>query len=263
MWCRLSLEKLRNAGKCDGTNPRCEHWTCDIGLVIVLFWDIDGTLLTTGRAGLLAWDDACTAVTGHPLAVQVLKTDGLTDHQVAGRIMEQVGHRATAADLRRMVEIYEARLPHRLPLRQGRVLAGVREILEHLRATRSDVHSMLLTGNTQAGARAKLAHYGLSEFFEGGAFSTGSGPRASIAMRALDEVRARFPGTPIQRNDAFVIGDTPHDIDCARAIGARAIAVASGIHTTADLRAHGAWRVLDCVPPPAAFEALIGAAAGP
>jgi phosphoglycolate phosphatase-like HAD superfamily hydrolase len=212
---------------------------------------------------LLAWDDACTAVTGHALDVHALKTDGLTDHQVAARILEQVGHRVTEEDLGRMVEVYERRLPDRLPMRHGRVLDGVREILAYLRARRPDVHSMLLTGNTKAGARAKLAHYELSEFFEGGAFSTDSGPRSHIAARALEEIRARFPDVLINPRDVFVIGDTPHDIDCARAIGARTIAVASGVHAADDLRAHGAWRVLDRIPDPAAFEALIAAATVP
>jgi phosphoglycolate phosphatase-like HAD superfamily hydrolase len=61
----------------------------------------------------------------------------------------------------------------------------------------------------------------------------------------------------IEPGHVFVVGDTPHDIDCARAIGARTIAIASGIYPADDLRAHGAWRVLNGVPPPREFEALI------
>jgi len=225
--------------------------------MIVLFWDLDGTLLTTGRAGLLAWADACEAITGHTLDVQTVKTDGLTDHQVAMRIMEAVNHPFNERDLQRMVSVYESRLPERLHLRKGRVLEGVRESLEFLRAHRPDVHSMLLTGNTAAGAGAKLAHYGLEEFFEGGAFSDDSGPRAGIASRALAAVRAKFPDAMIEPGHVLVIGDTPHDIACARAIGARALAVASGVYTANDLRAHGAWRVIDRLPPPAELAALI------
>jgi phosphoglycolate phosphatase len=130
--------------------------------MIVLFWDIDGTLLTTGRAGLIAWEDACRVVTGQSLDFQTLKTDGLTDHQVAMRIMEQAEHPIDDDALRRMVAVYERQLPERLPLRKGRVLDGVLESLEHLRTHRRDVHSMLLTGNTERGARAKLTHYDLA-----------------------------------------------------------------------------------------------------
>lgn len=231
--------------------------------MIVLFWDIDGTLLTTGRAGLIAWEDACRAVTGLSLDFTTLKTDGLTDHQVALRILEQADHPIDDDALRRMVAVYERHLPERLPLRKGRVLDGVRESLEHLRAQRRDVHSMLLTGNTERGARAKLTHYDLTEFFEGGAFSTDAGPRSRIAERALGLVRARFPEAAIEPGQVFVIGDTPHDVDCARAVGARTIAVASGVYRSDALRAHGAWRVLDRIPSPDAFVALIDAPDGP
>ena len=225
--------------------------------MIALFWDIDGTLLTTGRAGLIAWEDACRAVTGQSLDFQTLKTDGLTDHQVAMRIMEHAGYTGDDESLRRMVAVYERQLPERLPLRKGRVLDGVREGLEHLRAYRQDVHSMLLTGNTERGARAKLTHYGLTEFFEDGAFSTDAGPRSRIAERALDIVRQRYPEAAIEAGHVLVIGDTPHDIDCARAVGARTIAVASGVYGADALRAHGAWRVVDRIPPVDEFVALI------
>ena len=222
-----------------------------------LFWDIDGTLLTTGRAGIIAWEDACRAITQQTLDFQNLKTDGLTDHQVAMSIMAHARHQAADADLARMVQCYEDRLPARLYERKGRVLEGVREALEYFRDHRRDIHSMLLTGNTEAGARAKLAHYGLAGFFEGGAFSIDSGPRATIAARALQAIRAKFPDERIEPHRVFVIGDTPHDIDCAKAIDARAIAVATGVYSAADLRAHGAWRVFDRVPPPHQLTALI------
>jgi phosphoglycolate phosphatase-like HAD superfamily hydrolase len=116
---------------------------------------------------------------------------------------------------------------------------------------------MLLTGNTERGARAKLTHYELADFFEGGAFSTDAGPRSQIAERALHLVRTRFPEAAIEPGHVFVIGDTPHDIECARAVGARAIAVASGVYRPDALRLQGAWRVLDRIPPPEDFVALI------
>jgi len=225
--------------------------------MIVLFWDIDGTLLTTGRAGIFAWEDACLEVTGRALDFQSLKTDGLTDHQVALRIFEQVGAQPNQETLDRMVCFYESRLPERLHARKGRVLESVREILEYLKARRPDVHSMLLTGNTAAGATAKLAHYDLQKFFEGGSFSQDQGPRAGIAARALTAVRQRFPQAAIESGHVFVVGDTPHDIDCAQAIGARTIAVATGVYKAPELQSHGAWRVLDTLPPPGEFEALI------
>jgi phosphoglycolate phosphatase len=231
--------------------------------VIVLFWDIDGTLLSTGRAGVFALEDACLEVTGSGVDLDTLKTAGLTDHQIAVRILEHAGTRAEPDAVERFVRHYEERLPARLPLRQGQVLPGVREILQHLQETRPDVHSLLLTGNTAAGARAKLAHYGLQEFFDGGAFSEDDGPRSGIAVRALELVRSRFPDAGIERDRLFVVGDTPHDVDCAAAIGARTIAVATGGYPAADLTAHGAWRVFERLPDPLEFELLLDQAAAP
>jgi phosphoglycolate phosphatase len=231
--------------------------------MLFLFWDIDGTLLTTGRAGIFAWEDACRDITGHDVEFQALETDGLTDHQVALCVMEQVAHPFSDVDLERMVTVYESRLPDRLHMRKGRVLQGVRECLEYFQANRPDVHSMLLTGNTERGARAKLTHYDLLRFFEGGAFSVDKGPRSNIASRALGAVRDRFPDVSIEPHHVFVIGDTPHDIECAHAIGARAIAVASGVYDADHLRARGAWQVLEQLPPPEQFAALIDEALTP
>jgi phosphoglycolate phosphatase len=73
----------------------------------------------------------------------------------------------------------------------------------------------------------------------------------------LGLVRARFPEAAIEPGHVFVIGDTPHDVDCARAVGARTIAVASGVYRSDALHAHGAWRVLDRIPSADDFVALI------
>jgi phosphoglycolate phosphatase len=226
----------------------------------ILFWDIDGTLLTTARGGVLALEDACLEVTGHALDLQAIKSDGLTDHQLAARILEQAGATPRPELVEAYLRHYERQLPVRLPLRQGRVLDNVREILTHLREHRPAVHSMLLTGNTRAGADAKLSHYGLREFFEGGAFSEDVGPRADIAVRALAAVRERFPDEMIALDRVFVLGDTPHDIDCARAVGVKSIAVASGVYPAAALTAHGAWTVLERLPEPPSFDVVIGCA---
>jgi phosphoglycolate phosphatase-like HAD superfamily hydrolase len=226
----------------------------------ILFWDIDGTLLTTARGGVFALEDACLDVTGQKPDLQAIRSDGLTDHQLAVKILEQAGAQPAAETVEQFLRRYEAHLPERLPLRQGRVLDGVRETLAYFAARRPDVHSMLLTGNTAAGAKAKLTHYGLAGFFEGGAFSQDTGPRAGIAERALATVRSRFAGEGIGPGDVFVIGDTPHDIACARAIGARTIAVASGVFSKTALEAHGAWTVFERLPAPEALEALVDGA---
>ena len=134
------------------------------------------------------------------------------------------------------------------------MLPNVREILEQLRG-RGDVRSYLLTGNTRGGAKAKLTHYGLVDFFADGAFAEDTRARATIAQRAM--ALARNAG-PVAEQDVFVIGDTPHDIECANAIGVRTIAVATGGYSVDELREHHPWQRFEELPPPVEFMRLVG-----
>jgi phosphoglycolate phosphatase-like HAD superfamily hydrolase len=224
--------------------------------MIVLFWDIDGTLLTTGKAGVPAWEAAVREVTGRDFELSSIRVPGLTDYQIAVRTFELLGLPHDDEALRRMVRRYEEGLPEALPLRNGSVLPNVREILEHLR-TRNDVRSYLLTGNTRGGAKAKLTHYDLFKYFPDGAFAEDTGERASIAVRAME--LARRTG-PVAAERVFVVGDTPHDIHCADAIGARTIAVGTGGYSLDELAQHHPWRVFAELPPPIEFMRLIDAA---
>jgi len=224
----------------------------------VLFWDIDGTLLTTAKAGVFAWEDAVRELTGHEFELVSMRIAGLTDFQIAERTFEMLGIEADAQFLRRFVDRYGELLPASLPRKQGAVMPNVREILERLRG-RSDIRSYLLTGNTRAGAQAKLTHYDLAQYFPDGAFAEDSGDRGSIARRALDLARQ---GGPVAEDGLFVIGDTPHDVECARAIEARTIAVATGGYTLEELQAHRPWRALSELPPVEEFLSLIDEARG-
>jgi phosphoglycolate phosphatase len=222
--------------------------------MIVLFWDIDGTLLVTGRAGVFAWEDSVRELTGREFDLSTIRTAGMTDYQIALRTLEVMEFDASAANVERLLRRYEELLPGSLPRRNGRVLDNVREILEHLEAERPDVRSYLLTGNTRAGAGAKLTYYGLARFFPDGAFAEDTGARATIASRALE--LARRAG-PVGDDTIFVIGDTPHDIECATAIDAKTIAVATGGYSAEELRPHGPWRLFETLPPAEEFVRLI------
>ena len=221
----------------------------------VLFWDIDGTLLTTAKAGVFAWNDAVREVTGRDFELLNIRIAGLTDYQIAVKTLETLGIEPEEGVLRRLVDRYGELLPASLPRKQGRVLPNVREILEHLQ-DRADVRSYLLTGNTRVGAKAKLTHYDLLRYFPDGAFAEDTGARATIAARALE--MARQAG-PVADGGVFVIGDTPHDIHCATAIQAKTIAVATGGYAIEELRAHDPWRVFDELPPPEEFVRLLAA----
>ena len=219
----------------------------------VLFWDIDGTLLTTGKAGVPAWEQAVREVIGHDFQLSSFRVAGLTDFQIAVRTFEMLGVEAGEETLKSMVRRYEELLPTALPQKQGRVLPNVREILDLLER-RADVRSYLLTGNTRGGARAKLTHYDLFRYFSDGAFAEDASERAVIAARALD--LARRAG-PVADEAIFVVGDTPHDIHCANAIGARTVAVATGGYSLDELESHRPWRAFAELPPADEFIRLI------
>jgi len=222
----------------------------------ILFWDIDLTLLSTARAGIFALEDAAREVLGADPDYSELHTAGLTDSQIARRLIEEHGLEETPELVAAFLRAYEARLPERLPERQGRVLHGVREILDDLR-DRPGVQSLLLTGNTSAGAGAKLAHYGLDGYFEDGAFCLDMDDRAAIARRALD-VAAAAVGAQPDLDRTFVIGDTVHDIAAGKEIGARTIGIASGVVSAKELEAEEPWRVWEELPPPDEFARALG-----
>lgn len=221
-----------------------------------LFWDIDGTLLDTARAGIFAWEQAIREVLGDEPDMATMQTAGLTDAEIALRVAAAHGHDdpRRAGDLLRS---YAGHLPERLGWRQGRVLPNVRENLEAL-AQRDNVVNMLLTGNVAAGAQAKLRHYGLWDYFvAGGAFSVEGADRPSIARQAR-ELAGEHGGEKPAGEQMVVIGDTPHDVSCGKAIGARTLAVATGPGYDLDaLRACAPWAALPELPPPEELARLV------
>jgi phosphoglycolate phosphatase len=236
--------------------PGDESPTCADGdSGAILFWDIDGTLLSTGRAGIFALEAAAVEVCGGEPDIQRLPTAGLTDAQIAQVIIASLGAQPDAATVAAFLRVYERELPAALPRRSGHVLPGVAEILEDLAGV-PGVHNLLLTGNTRAGARAKLRYYGLDAHLVDGAFCVGAGPRSDIAREAWSLARARAPGVGLQR--AFVIGDTPHDVSCGKEIGARTVAVATGGYALAELEACEPWVAVERLPEPGAFRRLVG-----
>ena len=228
---------------------------------MLLLWDIDGTLLTTARAGIYAWEGALHEVAGVRAELSGFDTAGHPDHLIARRLLADVaGTEASEGALGHLVRCYEDLLPAALSRRQGTVLPNVREILEHLEGS-SAVRSMLLTGNTRRGAAAKLVHYGLDRFFEDGAFSDAPCEREQIARAAMELAHAS--GWVAANGAVVVIGDTPHDVRCGRVAGAHTLAVATGTYSVEELRRHRPWRVLPALPPPPEFLRLLSEAEVP
>jgi phosphoglycolate phosphatase len=222
----------------------------------VLFWDIDGTLLSTARAGVFALEDAGREVLGVDSSFAELRTAGLTDYEVAALAIRTAGRSDDPTTVTAFLRAYERELPDRLHSRRGTVMPGVIEILEHL-GGRDDVMNLLLTGNTPEGASAKLMHYGLTSYFAGGAFCVNGDGRVAIARRALALATERIGAEP-QRDAVTVIGDTPADVRCGEAIGARTVAVASGAYSREQLEELAPAVVLEELPSPEEFAALLG-----
>src|SRR5690606_26653327 len=130
---------------------------------------------------------------------------------------------------------YLRHLPELLVQRSGAVLPGIRAILDRLES-RDDVLLGLLTGNTRKGAEIKLAHYGLEQYFGFGGFGDEHLDRIDVAREALALAQGRL-AKPVDPDRVWVIGDTPGDVRCGRAIGARVVAVATGDSSHAELAA--------------------------
>lgn len=205
---------------------------------LVLF-DIDGTILRGGGAGKRAVTRALVDVFGSAGPTDH-RFDGKTDPQIVRELMRHEGHEDPHIDAKmpELLDRYLACLEEELqspPFAQ--VLPGVTELLDALDA-RHDMVLGLLTGNLAAGARAKLSAVGIApDRFRVGAY--GSDHEVRGELPAVAQLRARMHlGIEIAGANVVVIGDTPNDVLCGQAIGARAIAVATGHYSVDDLLRH-------------------------
>ncbi len=221
-------------------------------------FDIDGTLLTASGAGRRAIHTALREYFGGTGPGDYW-FDGKTDRQIVRDLMRAEGHGDETIDARmdavlgRYLECLEQEL--RDPLRPPALHPGVPELLAALE-DRDDVVVGLLTGNLEAGAHAKLAAAGLDpQRFRVGAFGSDHESRPALPALAQQRARERL-GLDLPGSAVVVIGDTPADIACGRSIGARAIGVATGRYSTAELRAHDPAAVFDDL---AATDAVVAA----
>ena len=202
---------------------------------LVLF-DIDGTLLTSGGAGEKALRLALKDRFGYDDDLANVEIAGKTDSGIARRIFETHGIEATAENLSAFYDGYLQHLAFELPVTKGCLLPGILELLEALKS-RPQVALALLTGNLSGGAKLKLTHYGVWHFFEFGAYADDHHDRNQLGRFARARAMEKH-GVEFAADQIFVLGDTPHDIDCARAIGAKSVAIATGNFTREQLAAH-------------------------
>ncbi len=209
----------------------------------LVLWDIDGTLIRTDRAGIAALVRAFAQLHGGSPPMDSIEVAGRTDRWIIGSMLRAQGVDASTENIHAVLEGYLLLLQGEIDTRPGMVLPGIMHLLETLHA-RADVAQGLLTGNVERGARIKLGHFKVSHYFEFGAFGDDSALRNDLGPHALRRARERH-AVEFAPDCTFVIGDTPHDIECGKVIGARTIAVATGRYPLTQLQQHT---------PTAAFE---------
>ncbi|MEI6070939.1 MAG: HAD family hydrolase [Verrucomicrobiae bacterium] len=202
----------------------------------LFLFDIDGTLITTGGAGEAALIHAMKIRFGVAEDFGGMVLAGSTDAVIARDLLEKHGLAATAGNIAALLDCYLQHLAACMPSHSGRVLPGMIPVLDALRA-RPDAVLALLTGNLARGAEIKLRHYGVWDYFEFGAFADDHHDRNELGKFAGARAVEKH-GVPFPPDRIFVIGDTPKDIGCGRAIGAKTVAIATGIHSRQELASH-------------------------
>ncbi len=214
----------------------------------MVLWDVDGTLIRSQRTSRDVFDTAVAQVLGRHPGQHGVPMSGRTDPLIVLDILAFAGLSEEAA--RRSLPAVIARLEADLAAatdllrRHSRVLPGVAEVLARLHAEPT-VLQTVLTGNTAANAAVKLSAFGLDRWLdlEVGAFGSDHHDRDRLVPVALDRARSRR-GWRVAPGEVWVVGDTPGDLACARAGGARCVLVATGAATVDQLRGLGADRVV-------------------
>jgi phosphoglycolate phosphatase-like HAD superfamily hydrolase len=213
---------------------------------LVLF-DIDGTLVLTGGAGVRAMGRAFQHLLGIDQAMMDVPLAGRTDLAIITDAARRVapGFEPDAEWVARFREHYVVALAEELRVDAPgkRVLPGVGDAIRALTA-RDDAHLALLTGNFRDGAQVKLSYFSLWEVFPFGAFGDETTDRNVLLPLALAHAAERGIG-PLAPRDVLVIGDTPYDVACALSGGAVAVGVTTGPYDRAALQRAGADIVLD------------------
>jgi len=208
---------------------------------MLYLFDIDGTLVDTGGAGIAALREAALEIFG--AEGPELDLAGATDLGISAYIHAHFGTEVTSEGNDAFFRIYQQRLDINLKNENfgGRVIPGAPEMLAAL-AERPGTTLGLLTGNIASGAASKVRHYGLDQYFSFGAYGCDHADRNKLGPIALERAAAQT-GRSFTAGEIWIIGDTPKDIACAHAIGARCLAVATGRFSVEELAACGADKV--------------------
>jgi phosphoglycolate phosphatase len=210
---------------------------------LALLFDIDGTLITTGGAGALAWRRAFEELYGIPAEIGQFSDAGMTDPEVGFRtFVAVIGREPTPRELTRVIATRLKYLPETVSESKGyRVLDGVEELLPRL----ADEGYLLgiTTGGTDSAAHIKLARANLGRWFPVGGYGSDSTNRIELTRTAIRRC-GRMLGMDLDPRRVLVIGDTPLDIAAAHGAQAIGVGVASGHFSEEELERAGADYVL-------------------
>ncbi|MCX7723309.1 MAG: HAD hydrolase-like protein [Verrucomicrobiae bacterium] len=193
----------------------------------VVFFDIDGTLIRTGGAGKAAFAYTLSSVFGVRGVAERIDFAGRTDISLVREMFALGGIKPTQENFNRFFEAYPFWLDYLIRRSHGTVIPGVKQFIAGLQRLQTPPVLGLLTGNIRLGAEIKLRHFCLWDLFQVGAFADDSEDRDQIARCALERA-SRLLGMELEGREVLVVGDTPHDVRCARAIGARVLCVLTG-----------------------------------
>ena len=206
-------------------------------MVRLVLFDIDGTLIHTGGAGVKAFAKVFESEFNAVDGFELMKFAGRTDVSLVREFFQYHQIPVSTENFERFFERYVFWLDEMLRHGKTVLCPGVREFIRDLKALPEPPMLGLLTGNIRLGAEIKLREAQLWDEFETGAFADDHELRDQIAVAARDR-GSRLLGRNLSGDEVVVVGDTVHDIRCGRAIGAKVLAVATGGAPYAELESH-------------------------
>lgn len=221
----------------------------------LLLFDIDGTLLHANGSGRTAIEQALADVFDQPISTDTISFSGRTDPGIMRDILEANGIPPSASTIKRALAAYADVVLHAGNPSDVTLIPGVAPLLDRL-ADRPDVTLALLTGNLRATAFWKLEAVGLDRHFTFGAFGSDHGDRHQLPNVAVRRAH-QHTGHTFVGSDVVIIGDTQHDIQCGRGIGAFSVGVCTGSYSRVDLRPYNPNVLLDTLQDADAFMSQI------
>ena len=202
---------------------------------LVILFDIDGTLITTGGAGAVSWRRAFEELYGIPADIGAFSDAGMTDPEVGRRTFAAViGHEPSPRELATLMAVRLKHLPQAVAESEGyRVLPGVEELLPRL--AHDGFLLGLTTGGTDSAAHIKLARANLARWFTFGGYGSDSPDRTELTKHGIERAEMLL-GMSLERNQVLVVGDTPLDVTAAHGAGAIGVGVATGHFSEEQLR---------------------------